>query len=160
VPELPALASASPPNDLASRAEVHDLVVGFYREIVVDEVLAPVFGEVAEVDWTVHLPRLVDYWCRILLGQHGYAGQVMAVHRHLHGLEPITLEHCDRWYELWDRSVTARWAGPTADRAKLHAATLMAGMAKHLFDLEWAAPEAVEECAGAASAEPLAVAPA
>ena len=31
--------------DLESRADIHDLFVGFYRGIVFDELLAPVFGD-------------------------------------------------------------------------------------------------------------------
>ena len=58
--------------DLATRPQVHDLVVDFYREIVFDELLEPMFGEVAEVDWANHIPRLIDYWCRILFGTKEY----------------------------------------------------------------------------------------
>ena len=42
-------------GDLARRADIHDLVVAFYREIVFDDLLAPVFDEVADVDWAVHI---------------------------------------------------------------------------------------------------------
>ena len=56
-------------HDLETRADIHDLVVAFYREIVFDDLLEPVFGEVAEVDWALHIPKLIDYWCRVLLGQ-------------------------------------------------------------------------------------------
>ena len=52
-------------RDISARVDVHDLVVAFYREVVFDDVLAPVFGEIAEVDWVVHIPRLIDYWCRV-----------------------------------------------------------------------------------------------
>ena len=128
------------PGDLLGRVDVHDLVVEFYREVVLDDVLAPVFSEVAEVDWAEHIPKLVDYWCRILLGEDGSAGRVMAAHRSLHGVEPIRPEHCDRWYELWARSVDRRWAGPTAERATSHAGSLMAGMAKHVFGFVWIPP--------------------
>jgi hemoglobin len=134
------MASSAVSGDLTTRAEIHDLVVGFYREIIFDDLLGPVFDEVAEVDWTLHLPKLVDYWCRVLLGQHGYVGNVTAVHRHLHGLEPVTTEHCDRWYELWVRCVDARWGGATAEHATAHAAALMTGMARRIFDLDWAPP--------------------
>jgi hemoglobin len=48
-------------GDLSSRSDVHDLVVEFYRDVVVDEVLEPIFGEVAEVDWAQHIPKLIDY---------------------------------------------------------------------------------------------------
>jgi hemoglobin len=123
--------------DLVSRSDVHDLVVEFYREVVLDEVLEPLFGDVAEVDWAQHIPRLVDYWCRILLDDDSYAGQVMAAHRHLHDLEPIRAVHCDRWYGLWARCLDSHWDGPVADHAKAHARTLMAGMAKRIFGFEW-----------------------
>ena len=41
---------------------------------------------------------------------------------------------------LWVMSVDVRWAGPTAERAKGHAAALMAGMARHVFEVAWAPP--------------------
>ena len=83
---MPAHATSST-VDITSRGDVHDLVVGFYREIVFDELLAPVFAEVAETDWTVHIPRLIDYWCRILLREPGYRGAIVAAHRHVHDLD-------------------------------------------------------------------------
>ncbi len=123
--------------DLDSRSAIHDLVVEFYREIVFDEVLDPMFSEVAEVDWTEHIPKLVDYWCRILLRTEDYSGPIMAAHRELHAMEPVRLEHCDRWYDLWVRSVDSSWSGPVAEQAKSHAASVMAGMARHIFDVAW-----------------------
>ena len=140
MPELVGSPTVEGFRDLVSRAEIHDLVVEFYREVVFDDLLAPFFGEVAEVDWSQHIPKLIDYWCRILLREGSYAGAVTAAHRHLHDLEPVRAEHCDRWYVLWANCVDARWAGPVADRAKSHAASLMAGMAKHIFGFEWAPP--------------------
>ena len=136
------LTGGTSPVDLTSRAQVHDLVVDFYREIVFDDLLGPVFEEVAEVDWAAHIPRLIDYWCRILFGTRGYVGQVTGVHRHLHGLEEIRPEHCDRWYLMWAAAVDRHGEGPTADHAKGHAASLMAGMAKHIFGYDWVPPEA------------------
>jgi hemoglobin len=116
---------------------VHDLVVAFYREIVVDDVLGPYFDEVAEVDWAAHIPKLVDYWCCILLGTTGFAGEVTKAHRHLHELGAIRPEHCDRWYQLWIRCIDARWNGPQASRAQHHATVLMTALAKRIFGFSW-----------------------
>ena len=127
-------------HDISSVTDVHDLVVEFYREVVFDDLLEPVFAEVAEVDWAQHIPTLIDYWSRILLGVPGAPGPVMQVHRHLHSQSPITAELCDRWFTLWNECVSQRWTGPVADHAISHAASLMAGMAKHLFGCAWAAP--------------------
>jgi hemoglobin len=124
--------------DLSTPAQVHDLVIAFYREIMFDELLEPIFGEVAEVDWVEHIPRLIDYWCSILFsGSSRYSGSVTQTHRHLHSLQPIEPEHCDRWFSLWTHSVDEGWDGPNAERAKRYAAALMAGMAKRVFGFVW-----------------------
>ena len=127
-------------HDLETRADIHDLVVAFYREIVFDDLLEPVFGEVAEVDWARHIPKLIDYWCRVLLGQPGYAGAILNAHRHVHDIEPFRAEHFDRWYAVWVDAVDQRWTGPTADLAKTHAAQIAAVLARRLLDLDWQPP--------------------
>jgi hemoglobin len=129
-----------PLPDLATPTEINELVTIFYREIVFDELLEPLFGEVAEVDWVEHIPKLIDYWCWILLGQHPYPGHVTRAHRHLHGLQAIEPKHCDRWFSLWVACIDGRWSGPNADHAKRHAETLMAGMAKRIFGYAWSPP--------------------
>ncbi len=110
-------------GDLDTRSAVHDLVVGFYREIVFDDLLGPVFDEVAETDWVVHIPRLIDYWCRILLGEHVYNGALLEAHREVHHRDAFRDEHFDRWYQLWVASIDANWQGPKAEHAKTHAAS-------------------------------------
>lgn len=124
-------------GDLSSRSAIHDLVVGFYREIVFDDLLDPIFSEDIEVDWSVHIPKLIDYWCRVLLGEAGYAGAVLGAHRAVHGLSPLRVEHFDRWYELWVRTIDANWSGPFADRAKQHAARIGETLARQVLVATW-----------------------
>ncbi len=124
-------------HDLATRAQIHDLVVHFYREVALDDLLGPVFGEIAEVDWAVHIPRLIDYWSQVLLGHEGYDGAILAAHRYLHEHEPLRLELFDRWYSLFAESVDERWAGPKAEEAKAHAARTAATLARRLLDADW-----------------------
>jgi hemoglobin len=124
-------------TDLDTRSRIHDLVVDFYREIVFDDLLGPVFEEVAEVDWTTHIPKLIDYWCRVLLRQPGYDGYVLDAHRQVHVIEPLRLEHFDRWYRLFVESVDRCAQGPIAEQAKTHAATMAAVLARRLLATEW-----------------------
>jgi hemoglobin len=125
-------------GDLDDRAQIHDLVIAFYREIVFDDLLGPVFEEVAEVDWTEHIPKLIDFWCRVLLGQPGYDGYILGPHQAVNQLERFRPEHFDRWYGLWVESVDARWAGPIAEVAKSHAAHMAAVLARRLIGVDWA----------------------
>lgn len=124
-------------RDLDDRAQVHDLVVGFYRELVFDDLLAPVFDEVAEVDWTLHIPKLIDYWCRVLLDEPGYDGFLLGAHREVHDREAFRAEHFDRWYALWVESIDARWEGPIAETAKRHAAKMAGILSRQLAGADW-----------------------
>jgi hemoglobin len=124
-------------TDLDHRSAIHGVVVDFYRELVFDDLLAPVFDEVAEVDWAEHIPKLVDYWCRVLLDEPGYAGAILAAHRHVHELQAFRIEHFDRWCALWVQSIDARYAGPSAERAKAHAARIAATLARRLMGCDW-----------------------
>ena len=129
-------------QDLDTRAEVHDLVVRFYREVVFDDLLGPVFGEVAETDWPVHIPKLIDYWCRVLFGEPGYDGRIVAAHRRVHDVERFHEDLFDRWYLLWVATVDAFWEGPCADRAKSHAARIATALARQLLGAPWRDPGA------------------
>lgn len=124
-------------GDLDSRAAIHDLVVAFYREIVFDADLEHVFGEVAEVDWAVHIPHLIDYWARVLLGEPGYGGAIVRAHAHVHGIEPLRLEHFDRWYDLWVASIAKTWTGPKAEQAKQHAARIGGVLSSRIIGVRW-----------------------
>lgn len=121
-------------GDLDTRSDIHDVVVHFYREVVFDDLLAPVFGEVAEVDWTEHIPKLIDYWCQVLLGEPGYVGYILGPHRSVHEKSPITAELFDRWYLLWSESVDTRWCGPLADKAKDHAERIAGVLSRKLIN--------------------------
>lgn len=135
-----AASRATVAHDITTRSDVHDLVVGFYREVVFDDLLGPVFEEVAEVDWSAHIPKLIDYWCRVLLGQPGYDGFILGPHRQVHEREAFRLELFDRWYLLFVEAVDDEWSGPVAERAKAHAARMAATLSRRLLGVEWTVP--------------------
>ena len=87
------------------------------------------FEEVAEVDWSTHIPLLIDYWCRVLLGHQNYQGTILGAHRPVHELQPLTADLFDRWYGLWVATIDQGWAGPSAEKAKAHAAKIAGSLA-------------------------------
>jgi hemoglobin len=127
-------------RDLGSRGQIHDLVVRFYREIVFDDLLGPVFEEVAEVDWSTHIPKLIDYWCRVLLSEPGYDGYILHAHQEVHQIESFRPELFDRWYLLFVEAIDAGWEGPVAERAKTHAARMAGVLSGRLLGAEWIPP--------------------
>ena len=109
-------------------------MIRFYREVAFHDLLGPVFGEVAEVDWAEHIPRLIDYWCRVLLGTPGYDGRILNAHQRIHDQQPFDAELFHRWHELFVTSVDSSWSGPYADTAKHHAAHMLGVLSRRLTD--------------------------
>lgn len=103
--------------DLQTEADIMRLVDTFYGRVNEDELLRPIFNEVAQVDWATHLPTMYDFWSSVLLGTSRYKGRPMARHFPL----PIAAAHFQRWLQLFHASVDALFAGPKAEEAKVKA---------------------------------------
>ena len=102
--------------DLDNPDEIAELVRRFYGDVAQDELLGPVFEDVAQVDWSEHLPKLTAFWCRALLGEVGYAGNPYRAHSLVHARQPLTRAHFERWLMLFADTIAA-WSGPNTDRA-------------------------------------------
>ena len=125
-------ADSIPRPDLDSRQNIEAFVDYFYDRMLKDELLAPIFVQVAEIDLDVHLPHIKNYWCKLLLGETAYRRHTMNIHRELHGKRPLVERDFQRWLETFVGTVDAHFAGEKAERAKIVAATIAANMAKGL----------------------------
>ncbi|MEZ5348813.1 MAG: group III truncated hemoglobin [Microthrixaceae bacterium] len=128
-------------GDLDTPAEIAEMVRRFYQDVAQDDLLGPVFNDVAQVDWPEHLPKLTAFWCRALLGIEGYVGNPFRSHALINAQSPFTMAHFERWLELFTDTVSTGWAGPRADRAlelahnvaRVHSSQLIGGS-----ELRWA----------------------
>ncbi len=111
--------------DIQTEADVKLLVDCFYDKVNADALLAPVFNDVAHVNWAAHLPRMYDFWSGLLLHTSRYQGQPFRKHIPL----PIDEAHFERWLALFHRTVDELFAGPVADEAKLRARSIA-----HVFE--------------------------
>ncbi len=118
-------------TDITSHDDIERLVVAFYRDAAVDELLGPVFAA-AHVDWSAHIPTLVDFWTWQLLGERSYDGHPMRAHEDANRLTPFTAAHYERWLELFDATIDELFTGPTADMAKHRAHKIAAAMRRFL----------------------------
>ncbi|MEU2282517.1 group III truncated hemoglobin [Streptomyces sp. NPDC013178] len=109
--------------DIGCRADIEALVEAFYADVIADDLIGPLFVEVARVDMTAHLPVMADFWESALLSPGVYRRNALRAHRELHARSPLRAEHFDRWLALWTATVRRRHRGPVADRAvgKAHA---------------------------------------
>lgn len=104
-------------GDLDSEAEIAEMVRRFYADVTQDDLLGPMFNEVAGVDWSEHLPKLTAFWCRALLGEPGYQGNPFRAHQLVHAKREFSPAHFERWLSLFHETLEHGWAGPNAQRA-------------------------------------------
>jgi hemoglobin len=108
---------ASPSSDLDSPEQIAKMVRRFYSDVTQDDLLGPMFNDVAKVDWSEHIPKLAEFWCRALLGRPGYTGNPYRAHALVHAREPFTAAHFERWLSLFRETLELDWTGPLTARA-------------------------------------------
>jgi hemoglobin len=107
-------------RDIITSADVRTLVDSFYERVMRDDLLAPIFNDVAHVDWARHLPTMYHFWESLLLGTGTYQGAPFPKHAVL----PVQKEHFSRWLALFVETVDAHFNGTKADEAKGRAASI------------------------------------
>jgi len=107
----------APTRDLDDPAEIAEMVRRFYADVAQDDLLGPLFNDVAQVDWSEHLPKLTAFWCRALLGLQGYSGNPFRAHTLVHQRSAFAAAHFERWLSLFVETVELGWVGPNVDRA-------------------------------------------
>ena len=140
----------APTRDLDTPEEIAEMVRRFYADVAQDDLLGPMFNEVARVDWSEHLPKLAAFWCRALLDLPGYAGNPFRAHALVHDKRAFTPAHFERWLSLFHETLDLGWVGPRADRARELAGNVARVHGQHLIGREVAleARERTLELAG------------
>lgn len=116
----------APTGDLDDPVEIAEMVRRFYLDVAQDDLLGPIFNDVAAVDWAEHLPKLTQFWCRALLGIEGYQGNPYRAHAEVDDRSPFTQAHFERWLQLFGETLELGWVGPNTDRALALAASVAA----------------------------------
>lgn len=107
----------APTRDLDTPEEITEMVRRFYADVAQDDLLGPMFIDVAKVDWPDHLPKLAAFWSRALLGIPGYNGNPFHTHALIHAQRALTPAHFERWLSLFHETLQLGWIGAYADRA-------------------------------------------
>lgn len=126
---------SAPAADITTRADCEQLVRAFYGAAFEDELLGPIFRDVAKLDLESHVPRFTSFWETVLLGARSYGGGAFVPHYELDQQVPLTRELFARWVLLWSSTVDALFVGPVADDAKLRARRVAAAFGQRLEQL-------------------------
>lgn len=104
--------------DIEGPAEIAVIVDHFYQKVRQDELLGPIFDDVARVDWKVHLPKIRAFWQTVLFGNGGFRGNPLGVHARLLAETPMDWPRFQRWLELFKATVDEHCQGPRAEHIK------------------------------------------
>src|SRR5690554_1897961 len=115
--------------EISSLDEIKLLVDTFYGKVRNDDLIGPIFDEVIQDRWPVHLRKMYSFWQTVLLGKHTYEGAPFPPHVKL----PINETHFQRWIGIFNHTVDELFYGEIAEEAKWRA-DKMAKMFTHKLD--------------------------
>ena len=101
-------------KSIESRSDIEVLVNEFYAKVRKDDLIGPIFNDVAKVHWDEHLPKITNFWCDLMLGEETYFGRPFPPHI------PLNLEvpHFERWLTLFIETVDEHYVGLKAEEIK------------------------------------------
>lgn len=126
-------ATAPSLTDVRDRRDIERLVRAFYKRAFLDELLGPIFTDVAQMDLEAHLPVMCDFWETVLFRAGLYRRNALAVHTVLHAKAQLNAEHFGRWLDLWMQTVDQEFHGAKAELAKVQAARIAWSISRRLL---------------------------
>lgn len=117
---------------LATRIDLEKMLDLFYARVRQDELIGPIFNDVAKVDWDEHMAHIYNFWDTLLFGAESYNRRPFPKHIPL-GLKP---EHFKRWLELFFQTVDELHEGQKAEEIKIRALNMGRNFLGNLQQIE------------------------
>jgi len=111
-------------KDIENADDIKLMVDTFYQKAVKNNLLGPIFNDVAKVNWEHHLPIMYSFWASVLLGTAGYVGNPMDAHFRLNQKVKLTDNDFNSWKDLFIQSVSDLFEGEIANEAKKKAISI------------------------------------
>lgn len=137
--DIPPDEPATPRHALPDRDNIAKLIEAFYGRVRDDALIGPIFAEILDGRWDSHMPKMVDFWSSLVLGEKSYQGNVKAVHQPLAMLTP---EHFNRWLALFFDTVEQRFEPAAAVQFMEPALRIAHSLQLSRFGWEFKVPEA------------------
>ncbi len=108
-------------HDIHDRNDLTLLVNTFYDQVRKDSRIGFFFDKVIPVDWSKHLPLMVDFWDNMLFNTGSYHGNPMEMHHSIHAKHHLEANHFAHWIALFTQTVNHLFEGENAERIKQRA---------------------------------------
>lgn len=84
-----------------TKEHIKQLVLHFYQRVQQDDVLGPIFNDVAKIDWDHHIPLICQFWNSIMLKTNEYHSNAYQKHVILGEKTSLSEAHFTRWLMLF-----------------------------------------------------------
>jgi len=115
-------------KDITSRKDIELLIKMFYEKVTADQLLGPIFNEVANINWETHLPIMCNFWENLLFFTGSYHGNPMELHKHLHKMMHLEVAHFQQWNHLFISTIDQLFKGENSLIAKQRAMNISSVM--------------------------------
>lgn len=114
-----------------TKEHIKKLVINFYDKVQRDQILGPIFNDVAKVDWEHHIPLICQFWNSIMLKTNEYHGNAFRKHVILGQKAKLTEGHFSHWLMLFQeeafKHLPVQHAHHITEKASLIAESLKIG---------------------------------
>ena len=108
-----------------TKEHIQQLVTHFYLRVQKDELLGPIFNDVAGVDWEHHIPLLCQFWNSVMLKTNEYKGNAYMKHVLIGQEALIQEEYFTHWLDLFGQEAV-KYLPPDAAAEIVQRALLIA----------------------------------
>lgn len=111
-------------KDILNSDDIKLLVDRFYEKIRANKDLGPIFNEVMNVDWNVHLPKMYRFWENIVFQNGNYRGFPFAAHMPVNDKVALTPELFTEWLNLFHGTIDELFEGNESNNLKFKSANI------------------------------------
>ena len=123
-------------EDIRNRKDISVFVIRQYEKMLEDELMRPIFMDVAKIHLAEHFPILYDFWENVLFHAGTYKRNTMQIHLELHQLYRLKPIHFERWLQYFFEAIDENFEGPKADEAKHKGRTIAKIMQLKIDNIE------------------------
>lgn len=104
-------------KEIKQRSDIEFIVDAFYKKVIADGLLGPLFSDIFKLDFEKHKPIMCDFWETTLLENFVYQGNPLFKHLALEKFTPLKEEYFTRWIYLWESTINKDFNGDKAEMA-------------------------------------------
>lgn len=118
--------------EIQNRDDLDFLIRRFYEKALSDPEIGFFFTEIAEVDLTVHISKIVSFWEMQLFRTGSFNGNPYRTHKLLDMKSTMEPHHFQRWLTLFHQTIDEHFVGERAEILKHNAKSIATRMSHAL----------------------------